>query len=242
MRCGIFSDIHSNLEATEAVVKAYKLEGIDIYLCLGDIVGYGGNPLECIQTVKDIAQVIIAGNHDWAVAGRVPLDYFNEWARQAVVWTQKRLDSDNRNFLATMRLSYENEDLVMVHGSLDKPEEFNYMTDTSRALRTFALMEKSICFLGHTHQAGIFIQDKRGRIDYQRQTNIKLEDEYRYIVDAGSVGQPRDGNNKASYCIYDTKKKEVSIKRVSYNIESAQEKILACGLPPFLATRLSVGK
>ena len=242
MRWGIFSDIHSNLEALEVVIKAYESEGIDIYLCLGDIVGYGANPVECIQITKRISQVIIAGNHDWAVAGLFSIDYFNDWARQAVLWTRERIDSVNHKFLSSLRLIYKNEDLVLVHGSLNKPEEFNYMGDLSQVSRTFALMTKSICFLGHTHSTGIFIQDKEGRIDYQRKARLKLKQGYRYIVDVGSVGQPRDGNNKASFCIYDTEKQEILIKRIDYDIKSAQDKILACGLPQFLANRLSEGR
>lgn len=242
MRWGIFSDIHSNLEALQAVIKAYKSEGIDEYLCLGDVVGYGANPAECIEATKDITQIIIAGNHDWAVAGLFSLEYFNDWAKQAVIWTQKKIDSAERNFLASLRLIYENEDFILVHGSLDQPGEFNYMTDSQRASQTFALMKKTICFLGHTHSADIFIQDKEGRIDYQREARLKLKEGYRYIVNVGSVGQPRDDNNKASLCIYDTAKGEVLIKRVSYDIKSAQEKIVVADLPPFLAARLSMGR
>lgn len=213
-----------------------------MYLCLGDIVGYGANPIECIQITKDIARVVIAGNHDWAVAGLAPLEYFNDWAKQAVLWTQENIDSTNHNFLKSLRLTYENGDLVLAHGSLDRPEEFNYIVDTLQASKTFALTRRPICFLGHTHSAGAFIQDKRGKIDYQRQARIKLQEGYRYIVDVGSVGQPRDGNNKACYCIYDTEGKEVLIKRASYNIKAAQEKIVANGLPQFLADRLSMGR
>ena len=242
MRWGIFSDIHSNLEALQAVIKAYKSEGIDEYLCLGDVVGYGANPAECIEATKDITQIIIAGNHDWAVAGLFSLEYFNDWAKQAVIWTQKKIDSAERNFLASLRLIYENEDFILVHGSLDQPGEFNYMTDSQRASQTFALMKKTICFLGHTHSADIFIQDKEGRIDYQREARLKLKEGYRYIVNVGSVGQPRDNNERASFCVYDTAKGEVLIKRVSYDIKSAQEKIVVAGLPPFLAARLSMGR
>ncbi len=242
MRYGIFSDIHSNLEALEAVIKAYESEKIDMYLCLGDLVGYGANPVECIQIVKDIAQMIIAGNHDWAVAGLFSLEYFNDWAKQAVIWTQRKMDLTNHNFLASLRFIYENEDFTLVHGSLNSPQEFHYITDISEAAQTFRLMNKSICFVGHTHVGGVFIQDKDGRIDFQRETRFKLQEGYRYIVNVGSVGQPRDGDNKASFCIYDIERKEVLIKRVGYDIKSAQEKILACGLPSFLAARLSVGR
>ena len=242
MRWAIFSDIHSNLEALEVVIKAYKSEAIDIYLCLGDIVGYGANPAECVQITRDIAQIIIAGNHDWATAGLFSLEYFNDWAKQAVLWTQKRINLTIHNFLASLRLIYENEDFVLVHGSLYQPEAFNYMLDFFQASRTFALMRKAICFLGHTHSAGIFIQDEEGRIDYQREERLKLKEGNRYIVNVGSVGQPRDGNNKASFCVYDTQRREILIKRIDYDIKSAQEKILACGLPQFLAARLSGGR
>jgi predicted phosphodiesterase len=242
MRWGIFSDIHSNLEALEAVIKAYKSEGIDIYLCLGDIVGYGANPVECIQIIRDTAQITIAGNHDWAVAGLFSLEYFNNWAKEAVLWTQKNVNLANRNFLSSLRLTNEFEDLILVHGSLDQPDEFNYVTGILEASQTFVLMNKPICFLGHTHSGGIFIQDKEGRIDYQREAKFKLKEGYRYIVNVGSVGQPRDGNNKASFCIYDTQRQEVMIKRIGYDIKSAQEKILNSGLPSFLATRLSRGR
>jgi len=241
MRWGIFSDIHSNLEALEAVIKAYKSEAIDIYLCLGDIVGYGANPIECIQIIKDIAQVAIAGNHDWAVAGLFSLGYFNDWAKKAVLWTQKKIDLANRDFLASLRLIYQNEDLVLVHGSLQRPEEFNYMLDSSRAAKTFALARRSICFLGHTHSPGVFIQDEQGGVGYQAEVRFKLQRGYRYIVNVGSVGQPRDRNNKASFCIFDTTKQEVLIKRIAYDIKSAQAKIAAAGLPQFLAARLSAG-
>ena len=242
MRWGIFSDVHSNLEALEAVVKAYKSEEIDIYLCLGDIVGYGANPVECIQETRDIAQIIIAGNHDWAVAGLLSVEYFNDWARQAVLWTQQNIDLVDRNFLASLKLIYKNEDLVLVHGSLNQPEEFNYMTNVFEASRTFALMRKPVCFLGHTHSVGVFIQDKEGSIDYQSEVKLKIKEGYQYIVNVGSVGQPRDSNSKASFCIYDSEKQEVLIKRVSYDIKSAKAKIFACGLPPFLAARLSLGR
>lgn len=242
MRYGIFSDIHSNLEAFEAVIQAYKTEKIDIYFCLGDIVGYGANPVECIQMVEEMSRVIIAGNHDWAVTGLTPLEYFNDWAKQAVLWTQERMDTTKFEFLRSLRLTYENKDLILAHGSLNNPQQFNYMANIIEPIKTFVLMNRSICFVGHTHASGAFIQDKNGEMDYQRQASMRLKRGYRYIVDVGSVGQPRDGNNQACYCVYDSEKKEVLIKRVSYNVKSAQKKILANGLPQFLADRLSAGR
>lgn len=242
MRWGIFSDVHSNLEAFQAVIKAYESEDIDTYLCLGDVVGYGANPVECIQLTKDIANVTIAGNHDWAVAGLFSVDYFNEWAKQAVLWTQRRIGLAELDFLSSLSLVYEIEHFLIVHGTLNSPEEFDYLFDIFQAEQNFRLMNKMLCFLGHTHSAGIFIQDKEGRIDYQREQRLRLREGYRYIVNVGSVGQPRDGNNKASFCIYDSTRQEVFIKRVAYDIESTQKKIISAGLPSFLADRLSAGR
>ncbi len=242
MRWGIFSDVHSNIEALEAVVEAYREEDIDIYLCLGDVVGYGANPVECIRLTRDIARVVIAGNHDWAVAGLCSSEYFNEWAREAVTWTQKRIGLSERRFLSSLRLVYEEEDLILVHGSLQNPEEFDYVIDSAHALRNFALIQKQVCFLGHTHRAGVFVQHRSGEVDYRSVDRIVLRDDCRYIVDVGSVGQPRDGDYRAGFCIYDTEKKEVLIRRVDYDVESAQRRILACGLPRFLAARLSEGR
>ncbi|MGD9014545.1 MAG: metallophosphoesterase family protein [Candidatus Omnitrophota bacterium] len=242
MRWGVFSDIHSNLEALEAVVKAYKSEGIDAYLCLGDIVGYGANPLECIQLTREISRITITGNHDCATVGLFPLEYFNDWAKKAVLWTRQVIDSANHNFLTSLKFDYKNKDLILVHGSLNQPPEFNYMTDFREASRTFSLMDKPICFLGHTHVVGMFIQDRQQGIDYCSEVNFKLKESCRYIVNVGSVGQPRDGNHQAGFAIFDTKKQTVSVKRVSYDIKSAQEKIIAAGLPSFLAARLSQGR
>jgi predicted phosphodiesterase len=242
MRWGIFSDIHSNLEALEAVIKAYQSESIDMYLCLGDIVGYGANPVECIQIIKDLTQIVVAGNHDWAAAGLFSLEYFNTWARQAIIWTKQSMDLASRDFLASLSLIYENQDFIIVHGSLNQPEEFNYLTNSSEASQTFALMAKPICFLGHTHSVETFIRDKQGNVNYQIDVRFKLNKGHQYIVNVGSIGQPRDGNNKASFCIYDTEEKEVLIKRVSYDVKTAQRKILTNGLPQFLAARLSTGR
>ena len=219
MRWAIFSDIHSNLEAFDAVVKAYKEENIDTYVCLGDIVGYGVNPVECIQMARDISDVIIAGNHDWAVAGQFSTDYFNDWARRAVLWTQKRISHSDNMFLSSLKLIYEKDDLVMVHGSLESPQYFDYVTGTSKAYNNFRIMRKDICFIGHTHSPEVFSQDESGNIECMQKESFQVQEGRRYIVNVGSVGQPRDGDTRACFCIYDTEKKEILIKRVNYDIK-----------------------
>jgi len=242
MRYGIFSDIHSNLEALEVVLHAYEQASIDKYLCVGDVVGYAANPKECIEKVKVLAAVTVAGNHDWASVDLFPLDYFNPRAAKAVIWTKTRLDAQERCFLESLKLTFTNNDLTLVHGTLDDPALFNYLTGIHSASPTFELLNSSLCFVGHTHVPGIFIQGKAKRILYFSGSALELKKNNKYIVNVGSVGQPRDGNPAASYCIYDTDKKTVCIKRIDYDFKSAGKKIIAAGLPGFLAERLAVGR
>lgn len=241
MRYGIFSDIHSNLEAWKAVSAAYQSENIDRYLCLGDLVGYAANPKECIAAVAALAAVTVAGNHDRASVDLFSVDSFNPLAREAIFWTKRSLGGQERSFLESLRLTYKNEDLTLVHGTLDTPEDFNYLKDDFSAKETFRLLENNLCFIGHTHVAGTFIRDKDGRIEYTQDSRIKIKAGHQYIINVGSVGQPRDGNPKAAYCIYDSVTKEAEIKRTAYDIETAGRKIIGANLPPFLAERLLSG-
>ena len=129
-----------------------------------------------------------------------------------------------------------------MHGTLDNPQEFKYLTDCYLAQESFKLLETRICFVGHTHKPGTFIQEETGLIGYARDTLIRIKDEFKYMVNVGSVGQPRDRNPQAAYCIYDTDKKEVQIKRINYDIEAARKKIISAGLPQYLGDRLLVGR
>ncbi len=242
MRYGIFSDVHSNVEALDAVIRAYKKEDIDKYLCVGDVVGYAANPKECIERVKALVMITVAGNHDWASVDLFSVDYFNDYAREAIFWNKRNLDDNSRLFLESLELVYKNEDFILVHGTLDNPQDFSYMTDSYIASQTFRLMETNICFVGHLHVAGIFIEDKARRTYYREEGRIDIKDENKYIVNVGSVGQPRDSNPKAAYCIYDTDKKEILIKRVAYDVETTRKKIIDVGLPKFLGDRLLVGR
>lgn len=242
MRYGVFSDVHSNLEALDAVIDAYKNEAIDRYLCVGDIVGYAANPNECLDKVKTMAAVTIAGNHDWASVDLFSLDYFNPVAKEAVIWTEQNIGDNSRYFLAALKPVYQNPDLTLVHGTLNAPQEFNYLSDGYAAAETFNLLETKLCFVGHTHRPEVFIKDREGRMYYSRDNFIELQEANKYIVNVGSVGQPRDGNPDAIYCVYDSDKKEIHLKRVNYDIETARRKILAAGLPQFLGDRLLAGR
>lgn len=242
MRYGIFSDIHSNLEAFDTVIKAYQKEAIDKYLCVGDVVGYATNPKECIERVKALAMITVAGNHDWASINLFSTDYFNPVACLAISWTKVNLSQEDKYYLESLKLVYKNEDLTLVHGTLNNPQDFNYMTDAYIAWETFMVLETEICFVGHSHVAGTFIKDKDDRLHYHRDGFINIKDGNKYIVNVGSIGQPRDGNPCAAYCIYDTDKKEVQLKRAAYDIQTARKKIINAGLPQFLGDRLTIGR
>jgi|YelNatPaOPRAMG01_1025707.scaffolds.fasta_scaffold00119_43 predicted phosphodiesterase len=242
MRYGIFSDVHSNIEALEAVIKAYKKEKIDTYLCAGDVVGYAANPSECIQLVKEVSSFTVAGNHDWAVIDLFSIDYFNSEAKRALVWTKKIVTEEDSYYLRSLKLIYKNDDLTLVHGSLYQPQYFHYITDIESAEESFRLLENNICFIGHLHVSGVFVKDNQGEIYYYEPEYIQLKLENKYIINVGSVGQPRDGNPFACYCIFDTEKKEIWIKRQPYDIDSTYKKIIKAGLPLFLAQRLYWGR
>lgn len=242
MRYGIFSDIHANLEAFLAVLKAYATESIDLFLCLGDIVGYAADPCACLQEVRTLTKINIAGNHDWASVDLFSVDYFNSLAKEAILWTSSRLSESEKGFLKSLPLVFRNRDLTGVHGSLDIPGDFNYLIDAYAARQTFKLLKTQICFVGHSHVMGIFLFDRKGCISYREESHLALKAGYKYIVNVGSVGQPRDNNPAAACCIYDADKKTVEMKRISYDILTARKKIISAGLPRFLAERLLKGR
>ena len=180
------------------------------------------------------------GNHDAGCIGFTDLSYFSEHAKAAVIWTKEILNQSDLEYLKTLRLVIEMGDFTLAHGTLDNPEAFHYMLDTCRASRSFDAMKTRILFVGHSHVPGIF-EHKKGNLKYFYQEKIKLSENAKYIINTGSVGQPRDGNSRASFVIYDTLQNEIYIKRIEYDIEKAREKILKAGLPPMLADRLSRG-
>ncbi len=240
MRYGIVSDIHSNLEAFEAVLDALSKEKIDKYICVGDIVGYGADPRACIKKVRQLNIVTVLGNHDAGCIGFTDLSYFNKQAKTAVIWTKEILNQSDLEYLKILRLVIEMGDFALAHGTLDNPEAFYYMLDRYRALRSFDAMKTRILFVGHSHVPGIF-EHRKDNLKYFYQKKIKLSKNAKYIINTGSVGQPRDGNSRASFVIYDTHRDEICIKRIEYDIGKAKEKILKAGLPPMLADRLSKG-
>jgi len=244
MKYGIISDIHSNYEALNEVLN--NMEKVDEIICLGDIVGYGADPNYCIKKVKDLNCRCIGGNHDFAVAGKVNINYFNYTARAAILWTSIQLKKENLNFLLNLKKKIELEDNVFaVHGSPQNPL-LEYIIDKDTASFIFSKFDFKIYFVGHSHLAGCFsFNESNNQIDYMNFSNgghIEISKNKRYIINCGSVGQPRDDNPQASYGIYDLKYNTVNIYRVSYPVNLTQNKIINAGLPRSLADRLGYGR
>ena len=242
MRYAVISDIHSNLEAFKAVMDSLSKDRIDKYICVGDVVGYGADPSMCIKLLKSLdAEVLIAGNHDWGVLDLLDLEYFNDYAKAAILWTKNMLGQEEKEWLKKFKIEYEGKEFALVHGTLNEPKEFHYILDENDAIHTFRLMSAPVCFVGHSHVAGIFLSDE-GVASSVSEQKVLIDAAKKYVVNVGSVGQPRDGDPRASFAIYDSEKKEVQINRVEYDIKSAQKKILDAALPERLAARLAEGR
>jgi len=243
VRYGIFSDVHSNLEALEAVLAA--MGEVDAYLCAGDLVGYGPNPNECVERIRGLPNLTtVVGNHDQAAAAGEGLEWFNAHALAAVLWTQKALTPESRDFLASLPERAMVEDVTLVHGSL--PDPMDYITSPYEAQPTFDLMTTPICLIGHSHIAEYYRarEDSRfaAQVDLFNGGEIDIEPGYRYIINVGGVGQPRDGNPRAAFGSYDTDRRLVTAARVDYPIAQTQAKMEAAGLPPLLIHRSEAGR
>lgn len=244
MKYGIISDIHSNFEALGEVLN--NLEKVDEIICLGDIVGYGANPNYCIEKVKKLNCKCVGGNHDFGVLGKLSINYFNYAARDAILWTSRQLKNDNINFLLSLNKKIELKgNIFAVHGSPQNPM-LEYILNKNTASIIFSKFNFKICFVGHSHLAGCFsFNENNQKVDYINFSNggsIEIHKNKRYIINSGSVGQPRDGNPKASYGIYNQKYGIVNIYRVPYPINLTKDKIINAGLPTSLADRLSYGR
>ena len=240
MRYAVLSDIHGNLEALEAVL-ADAAPRTDALLCLGDLVGYGADPLACVEIVAARAYAITCGNHEYGVTGLLDLDWFNPHARAAAEWTRERLDDDHRTYLAGLPLVAEVGDATLVHASPDRPDEWEYLVTAQDGFDAFAAFATRLCFVGHSHVASAWSLGSTGPEHLPGPIDLALERGRRYIVNVGSVGQPRDRDPRAAYAIWDAERGTVAIRRVIYDVKAAAGKIRQGGLPRFLADRLAWG-
>jgi predicted phosphodiesterase len=238
----ILSDVHGNLEALQAVVEDWQREGAQRVVFLGDAVGYGANPGECLSILDERAHLRVAGNHDYGAVGLTDVSYFNPPARAAIEWTTKTLTEENRSLLRRFPLVQQTGEITLVHATLHQPVEWSYILTVDDAEESFLEMIGRVVFIGHSHRPLIIARGKDGRLKTWDQGEILFEEGVQYIINSGSVGQPRDHNPMAAYGLYDDESKRYRLKRVAYDIRTAQEKIIRAGLPPFLARRLTYGQ
>lgn len=241
MTYAIVSDIHANLESLEAVFA--RLDPSERVLCLGDTVGYGPNPNECLALVRERASETVLGNHDVAAVDGHGLAYFNEAARSAIAWTQTVLDPRHLDWLDGLSYEVRMPEFLLVHGA--PVDYFTYILDKATAARAFAATDAPLIFVGHTHLADCYSLAPSGSIDhrfYQTGGTLALEPGTRYIVNAGSVGQPRDLNPEASFARFDDVARTITWERVPYAIEATQRKIAEARLPDALGRRLTLGR
>lgn len=240
MRYAIISDIHANLEALEAVLEDTRSQKCTHYACLGDVVGYNANPKECLDIVRNMNIPCVKGNHDEYASEENDLEGFNPHASMAIKWTRDQLRPEDRQWLRDLKYLRLVASFSIVHATLDGPKRWGYVFDKLAAASSFTYQNTKICFFGHTHVPVAFIRDSVVRGGTY--SKFKVEPGKKYFINVGSVGQSRDGVAKATYVIYDMDAETIELRRLDYDMEKAQKKILEAGLPERLAERLGLGK
>ncbi|MCP4178492.1 MAG: metallophosphoesterase family protein [bacterium] len=255
----IISDIHANSEALEAVLTRCFEEHVDKFICLGDVVGYNASPSECIKMIRSLdVQFSVLGNHDEYAGSDISLIGCNSLAKKGILWTRNQLTKDQKKWLISSKLKIVNikDKFTLVHGTLDSPSSWGYIFDVHDAYDNFVYQMTQITFSGHTHIPVLFIKDpsisdEQKQISeyelwkkinlFESEVSITLDKKMKYLVNVGSVGQPRNGDHRASFCIFDTRSRLLRRICVEYDIKAAQDKIKAVGLPEELAFRLEKG-
>jgi predicted phosphodiesterase len=240
VRIAILSDIHANLVAFEAVIEAAR--PFDAVWCLGDVVGYGPRPRECIALLQSLPHVCVVGNHDYAAIGRLKLEEFNPIAQFATAWTVAALTVEDMAFLTALPNRIIDDPVTLVHGSPRQPI-WEYIYEPETAAANFPLLDTAVCFLGHTHVCSLFheVEASLGLMRQPRAGDRYQIADGRAMINPGSVGQPRDGDARAAYAIYDSDHGTIDFHRAAYDIESTQLQMVAAGLPGSLIRRLPFG-
>jgi predicted phosphodiesterase len=259
MKYAIISDIHSNLEALNTVLGYCKSQKIDKYICVGDIVGYNANPAECLNIIQKLnLQMAIRGNHDEYAGIESELAGFNPFAKEAILWTRSQLSQDQRNWLAGNKLKEidPKNSITIVHATLDSPASWGYIFDNHHAIDNFSYQYTRLCFCGHSHVPVMFKKNsnimsnelvkalpkwEEFNKDEVQEIEMNLDTTCKYLINIGSVGQPRNGDPRASFVTLDTYTRKLKRVCLQYDVETAQEKIVNAGLPVVLADRSSSG-
>jgi predicted phosphodiesterase len=243
MKYGILGDIHSNLSALRAVLEKMDEAGVDTLVSVGDVVGYGGAPSECIALLRERGAVVVKGNHDAACINELDERTFNPYARAAVAWTRTKLSADEKRWLKGLPLVATLEHCQVAHGTLHRPELFDYILSLSDADPSLDEMTRPVCFVGHSHipLTVMRFKDEPERTAYTCDAEIDLSETCKALINVGSVGQPRDENPDTAYALFDAERMHASILRIPYDIEVEVARILAAGLPQVLGERLRLG-
>jgi diadenosine tetraphosphatase ApaH/serine/threonine PP2A family protein phosphatase len=243
MRIGIVSDIHSNAEALAEVTRALDGQRVDRVVCLGDVVGYGASPNECCAGVRRIAEVSLLGNHDAAVAGRMDYSFYYDAARHALDWTAERLDPSHLAWLQSAPYTHRIGDVGFSHGSPLRPEAYDYIFAREQAEEVLPHVAglPLVTFIGHSHLCKVFALAPGSEVHEVASRRFSLRDGYKYIVSVGSVGQPRDYDNRACFVVYDSEDRSVEYLRVPYDIEASAQRIFDADLALNFGRRLFLG-
>ena len=240
MKYAIIADIHANWEAFQVVLDDAQKQKVTHYACLGDVVGYNANPKECLEVVRKMNIPCVKGNHDEYCSTEDALEGFNPAAAEAVHWTREQLNDEERQWLSELKYSRMVANFTIVHATLDAPERWGYVFDKLAAAASFPYQNTQVCFFGHTHVPVAFMRDTVVRGGTY--SKFKIDTAKKYFINVGAIGQPRDNNPKTAYVIYDMDQGTIELRRLEYDIPTAQKKILAAGLPERLAERLAVGR
>ena len=239
-RVGVFSDIHGNYPALQRVIGELDKMNLDALVCCGDVVGYGASPNECVELLRERKIPTIAGNHDFAAVERVDITYFNDIAKRSILWTRGVLTAENREFLNGLPLTLETDDALFVHASPRNPEYWSYIITIGDARQSFRHFDQGICFIGHSHTPFV-VENREGELASHTTPLVELNEGSQYVVNVGSVGQPRDRNPDACFAVLDLTENHVQICRTEYDLATAQDAIRNNGLPLELAERLAYG-
>jgi diadenosine tetraphosphatase ApaH/serine/threonine PP2A family protein phosphatase len=242
MKTGIMSDIHGNMAALEAVLTLMKNRGVSRYVCCGDIVGYGPDPNRCVETIRSLRPLCVAGNHDYGVVGKTSIKAFNDSAAAAALWTRKKLTAANRVYLENLPLTERLEPLLVVHASPSEPEEWAYLTTLAEAEEEMGYYPDTVCLVGHSHLPFAVELVPGQAAQLITADSFTLSPGAKYLINVGSVGQPRDGDPRACAVIYNSRTGAFSFHRVEYDIGAVQKKMRAADLPQYLIDRLAKGR
>ncbi len=240
MKFAIFGDIHANLEGFTAVMADAEEQGCTHHVCIGDVVGYNANPRDCVKILQDLNCPVVKGNHDEEASADTEIVGLNPLAQAALEWTRRALTDEDKTWLRNLRMVRQVRDFTIVHSTLDTPTGWAYVMNKFDAMASFSYQFTQVCFFGHTHTPRVYV--KGLTVTMENTELVRIEAGRKYFINVGSVGQPRDGDWRSAYAVYDHDNQTVAIRRVPYDLATAQKKIHDAKLPPQLADRLALGK